>query len=246
MKLDLADLVLTMADLGTLVVIVLKARNLTNKVRVGKQNPYATVTYGLTKKRTPAIVRGGQAPTWDHELHFSIPSTLQDFAGPGAAKVTATGGVGPGAGGATKPEVQAAAHMLKIACWADDARDPKLIGEAVVDLTEVLRKGEFDEWIPLAAKARPVGDVFIEMTFYRNVRPFSLSHVTLTRSRLLRLSRPCDEDRIRPFRQDTACIPRSMTRRAPPSPTHTVSALRSHQVELRLEARSERLRLLFP
>jgi hypothetical protein len=33
---------------------------------------------------------------------------------------------------------------MKIACFADDARDPTLIGETSVDLTEVLTKGETD------------------------------------------------------------------------------------------------------
>jgi hypothetical protein len=33
---------------------------------------------------------------------------------------------------------------MKITCFADDARDPTQIGEANVDLTEVLTKGETD------------------------------------------------------------------------------------------------------
>lgn len=33
---------------------------------------------------------------------------------------------------------------MKIACYADDPREPDLIGEAHVDLTEVLTKGETD------------------------------------------------------------------------------------------------------
>ena len=34
--------------------------------------------------------------------------------------------------------------MMKLACYADDAREPDFIGEADVDLTEVLTKGETD------------------------------------------------------------------------------------------------------
>lgn len=34
--------------------------------------------------------------------------------------------------------------VMKIACYADDAREPELIGEAVVPLDEVLKKGELD------------------------------------------------------------------------------------------------------
>lgn len=33
---------------------------------------------------------------------------------------------------------------MAIACFADDPREPDLIGEAIVDLTEVLTKGETD------------------------------------------------------------------------------------------------------
>ena len=35
---------------------------------------------------------------------------------------------------------------MKIACYADDPREPDLIGETEVDLTEVLTKGETDGW----------------------------------------------------------------------------------------------------
>lgn len=34
--------------------------------------------------------------------------------------------------------------IMKLACYADDSREPDLIGEADVDLTEVLTKGETD------------------------------------------------------------------------------------------------------
>jgi len=33
---------------------------------------------------------------------------------------------------------------MKLACYADDSREPDLIGECKVDLTEVLTKGETD------------------------------------------------------------------------------------------------------
>jgi hypothetical protein len=34
--------------------------------------------------------------------------------------------------------------VMKLSCFADDPREPDLIGEADVDLTEVLTKGETD------------------------------------------------------------------------------------------------------
>lgn len=37
--------------------------------------------------------------------------------------------------------------MMSIACYADDLREPELIGETVMDLTEALTKGETDGMI---------------------------------------------------------------------------------------------------
>ena len=33
---------------------------------------------------------------------------------------------------------------MHVACFADDPKEPELIGETIVDLTEVLTKGETD------------------------------------------------------------------------------------------------------
>lgn len=33
---------------------------------------------------------------------------------------------------------------MKVACYADDAKEPELIGEVVVPIDEVLKKGEVD------------------------------------------------------------------------------------------------------
>lgn len=33
---------------------------------------------------------------------------------------------------------------MVVACYADDPKEPELIGETIVDLTEVLTKGETD------------------------------------------------------------------------------------------------------
>ena len=135
-----------MVSLGTLIVIVIKARNLPNKVRLGKQNPYATLSYGITKKKTSAIERGGQAPEWDQEFRFEIseegPAKLEE-----EAVVGPTGGVS--ANHAPPPatnqeKVVRSPKLLRVACWADDARDPRIIGEGVVDLDIVLKKGTFD------------------------------------------------------------------------------------------------------
>ncbi|KAL7343762.1 C2 domain-containing protein [Rhodotorula toruloides] len=142
--------------LGTLVVIVLRAKNLPNRVRIGKQNPYATVTYGLHKKRTDTIERGGQQPEWDAEFRFEI---LKDDSNSLVVAPLATG-YPPGR------------RVLRIACWADDARDPKLIGEGELDIEETIKVGKFDDWVKLERKGRYAGEVYLELTWYSNVRPF--------------------------------------------------------------------------
>ena len=53
---------------------------------------------------------------------------------------------------------------MKLACYADDPREPDLIGEAEVDLTEVLTKGETDgKNLSLAANSylTPIRMVYI-------------------------------------------------------------------------------------
>ena len=43
-----------------------------------------------------------------------------------------------------KPKKIKGGKIMKLACYADDPREPELIGETDVDLTEVLTKGETD------------------------------------------------------------------------------------------------------
>lgn len=138
--------------LGTLVIIVMKAKNLPNKVKIGKQNPFATLAYGINKKKTTTIERGGQAPTWDEEFRFEIPEDMDDVVADGAM-VSKTGGVLPVSTVAAPatlvkekplPGKKMGKKVLRLACWADDSRDPKLIGEVHIELDEILKKGAKD------------------------------------------------------------------------------------------------------
>jgi hypothetical protein len=76
---------------------------------------------------------------------------------------------------------------LRVACYADDAKEPEMIGECVVPIDEVLKKGEVDgesgmkgitrlwlidvEWYELLYKEKYSGEVYLELTFYSNVSP---------------------------------------------------------------------------
>ena len=127
-------------EIGTLVVVVDRAvsfrtrrfiadgfvqRNLVDKQRIGKQSPYVTLripSSPVPTKRTQTINRGGQAPEWDAELRFPIMSELEDTLG-----VKNNNG-----------------KSMTVVCWADDSREPTKVGEAFVDLTRSLTKGEDD------------------------------------------------------------------------------------------------------
>ncbi|KAH8915540.1 hypothetical protein BT69DRAFT_1229849, partial [Atractiella rhizophila] len=127
--------------LGTIVVIPIKARNLPNKQKIGKQDPYCQLSYGSISKKTKVDKRGGQHPVWDEE-----------FRGEELRKERNN-------------------RLLKIACYADDTRDPDLIGEGTLDIGPTLKKGEFDDWVPIKNKGKPCGEVYMEMTFYSNAEP---------------------------------------------------------------------------
>jgi hypothetical protein len=117
-------------------------KNLPNKRNIGKQDPYCIVTFNEEKQRTKVDKRGGQHPEWDEELRFTLFEEIEDGFGLPADE----GGPPPPLPPKdTKgPPDIAGGMFMKIACFADDARDPILIGETSVDLTEVLTKGETD------------------------------------------------------------------------------------------------------
>ena len=132
-----------MGRLGTIVVVVLKAKNLPNKSRVGKQDAYCTLTYGGRTARSPVAKRAGQTPEWDYEARFEV-FTLGDGTDV-RQEITASGGVQPAKPSATGTPTKASKKReLKIAVFSDDARDPELIGDATVNLETTIQKGEFD------------------------------------------------------------------------------------------------------
>ncbi|MCJ1471473.1 hypothetical protein MMC13_000112 [Lambiella insularis] len=71
-----ADMTVDGPDIGTLVVIVDRARNLPNRKTMGKQDPYCAARLGKEAKRTETDKRGGQTPRWDQELRFTVHDSL--------------------------------------------------------------------------------------------------------------------------------------------------------------------------
>lgn len=92
---------------------------------------------GETRK-TKVIKRGGQHPEWDEEIRFTI---YEHSDTPKAPDDGSPPPLPPKAGHGPK-KIQGGEKMA-LACFAAD-KEPELIGETVVDLTEVLTKGETD------------------------------------------------------------------------------------------------------
>lgn len=193
----------TARDIGTLIVVVLKAvglslienlmpinrlilsyflqRNLPNKRQFGKQDPYCVVVLNGETRKTKVIKRGGQHPEWDEEIRFTIYEDSEALRG---SDDGAPPPLPPKAGRGPK-KIQGGQTMI-LACFAAD-KEPELIGEATVDLTEALTKGETDgthlllsigtstlrchsEWFTLLNKDKYSGEVYLELTFWSNVR----------------------------------------------------------------------------
>ncbi|KAI0134681.1 hypothetical protein BJ170DRAFT_591644 [Xylariales sp. AK1849] len=67
-----ADLSVDGPIVGTLVLIVDRAKNLPNRKTIGKQDPYCAARLGKEAKKTTTDIRGGQTPKWDQELRFTV------------------------------------------------------------------------------------------------------------------------------------------------------------------------------
>lgn len=155
-------------EIGTLIVVVLKAKNLPNKRHIGKQAPYCCAFLNEEKRRTKAIKRGGQHPEWDEEFRFTVYEATDDELAMNSQSTDTPPPPPPKKG---RPKKIKGGNSMRLQCYADDPREPDLIGETVVDLTEVLTKGETDEWFTLMYKDKYAGEVYIELTFWSNEPP---------------------------------------------------------------------------
>ncbi|RYC63159.1 hypothetical protein CHU98_g3056 [Xylaria longipes] len=67
-----SDMSIDGPEIGTLVLIVDRAKNLPNRKTIGKQDPYCAARLGKEAKKTATDIRGGQTPKWDQELRFTV------------------------------------------------------------------------------------------------------------------------------------------------------------------------------
>ncbi|MCJ1359205.1 MAG: hypothetical protein MMC33_009205 [Icmadophila ericetorum] len=131
-----ADMTVDGPDIGTLVVVVDRARNLPNRKTMGKQDPYCACRLGKEAKKTETDRRGGQTPKWDQELRF----TVHDSPDYHQLKVSCF-------------------NDDKKTDLIGEAWVP-------LDKVVVPGGGKNDLWHPLNCKGRYAGDIRIELTYY--------------------------------------------------------------------------------
>jgi neural Wiskott-Aldrich syndrome protein len=136
-------------------------------------------------RKTKIIKRGGQHPEWDEEIRFTIYEDSDALSGSDDGSPPP---LPPKAG--RGPKKIRGGEKMALACFAAD-KEPEIIGETMVDLNEVLTKGETDgtfsnlsslsarshllsEWFTLRNKDKYCGEVYLELTFWSNVRYFPL------------------------------------------------------------------------
>lgn len=59
-----ADMTVDGPEIGTLVMVCDRAKNLPNRKTMGKQSAYCAARLGKEAKKTPVDKRGGQTPRW--------------------------------------------------------------------------------------------------------------------------------------------------------------------------------------
>ncbi|KAH8830004.1 C2 domain-containing protein [Flagelloscypha sp. PMI_526] len=141
------------AQLGVLAVVVLKARHLPDKHTTRhKQSPYVRVELSQERECTPVVRKGGQHPVWDAELRFPV------FEVPHAGN-----------------------RLMRVEAWAQEGHKDDCLGATIVDVSETLRIGQFDDWIPLFLPSGiQRGEVYLEMTYFALRSPIRHSHPTIT------------------------------------------------------------------
>ncbi|KAJ8102262.1 hypothetical protein POJ06DRAFT_249221 [Lipomyces tetrasporus] len=125
-------------EIGTLIAVLIKAKNLPNRRRLGKQDPYCTLRIGQNAQSTKIDKRGGQRPMWNHELRFPVLESDEHM------KLTILDD------NDSRPEL-----------IGDSIIDLKSILQSAA-------KGISDKWHEIHYRQKYAGEVYIEMTFYPN------------------------------------------------------------------------------
>ncbi|PGH12609.1 hypothetical protein AJ80_06668 [Polytolypa hystricis UAMH7299] len=131
-----ADMSVDGPEIGTLVAIFDRAKNLPNRKTMGKQNPYCAARLAKEAKKTDTDMRGGQTPKWDQELRFTVHQSPDYY----QLKVSVFN--------------DDKKTDLIGETWVD------LRGVIVAG------GGQSDQWHGLQCKGKYAGDIRIELTYY--------------------------------------------------------------------------------
>lgn len=108
---------------------------------IHRQDPYCALQVGKEVRRTKPLKKGGQHPEWDEEIRFPIVEDTEDM----LVRTSSRSGEDE-----TPPPVPSKERKfnrkrkMQLSCYADDPREPELIGEIMISLEDVLTKGETD------------------------------------------------------------------------------------------------------
>lgn len=125
-------------QLGTLIVVFMKARNLPNRRTLGKQNPYCIARIGHDAQRSPADYRGGQTPYWNHEVRYNIMNMREHR----VLKLSLLDE------NDSRPELIGDTTIMLEQAFAAPPNEG------------------FDQWHQLEYRGKYAGEIYIEMTFY--------------------------------------------------------------------------------
>ncbi|KAH9481480.1 hypothetical protein JR316_0006007 [Psilocybe cubensis] len=209
---DLNDKINKEDEIGTLIVVLLKARNLNDKHSFRKSDVFAQATLNGIQKRTHVDIKGGQRPEWDGEVRFTIVKH--------------------------KAEKY---RKLEVACYSQEPRSEDLMGQGFVDISETLRTGEFDgenliDWVPLEVDGVQRGELYLEMTYYANkaaptgppVPNKQLAAVQAQNNLTRRPSKLSPADRLSRPQQTAAAVQYAQVHSVP-GPTSGAPSSRPHQ-----------------
>jgi C2 domain len=111
---------------------------------IHRQDPYCALQVGKEARRIKPLKKGGQHPEWDEEVRFPIVEDTEDIL------VRTSSRSGEDETPPPVPSKEPAEHKfnkkrnMQLSCYADDPREPELIGEITISLENVLTKGETD------------------------------------------------------------------------------------------------------
>lgn len=177
---------------GTLIIVVARAKNLPNRRKMEKQNPYCLLRISNLTDKTKADIRGGQNPLWDEEFRFNISPEVQPIL-----------------------KLSILDETKKAPVLVSEAE----IDFTPVFYSSV--KEGFDRWHQLKAGSREAGEIYLEMTFYPLTSGFSSSQMSKSSKAPLVRKRdlpavPGQETKSEPMSAPATTIPPPLPRATSP------------------------------